>query len=1042
MTQIKRVSIITLMLSFVLITSSCDINKKINVDENTINENLSNENSTTIYGDELHKLEGSIKTLSKYQLPNTGEEFSGFKVNAIYDYESRNAKVVIFNHEKSDAKAILISNDDSDKMAAIGFNTLAYDDKGIPHVFEHACLGGSDKYDSAKLFDEAVNKTYNTYMNAFTMQHATVYPVSSLSDKQLFELYRFYLSGVFNPNVLSDEKNIEREAYRYTLYDKVDDIKLNGIVYSEMSGIEGSILSASYNNSLKTMFNDSFMGANTGGNTDEIPNIKIEDLKEFHEKYYHPSNMILMLYGDIDYKKYLDYIDKEYLNKYERKDILKDDPNYNKNENFIEKQFDFAVTNDANVDGQTIINYNVICEGMSQYESGIFTLILEALRSSDGKLNSLVKEKIPNADFVVLDLLYLPTPCFTIQFSNVNQNDKILIKEIVKESFKDLIDNGIKVDILDGIMNHTMLSLEAEKDSHGFSDFVATFFARAFSDKGNDILGYLKYYKSLNEIEDSYKKGEVQKLINKYLNNDNNSSMTITVPKAGLLEEKTKSLNEKLKSMKDKMSDDEINDLIAKTKKFDDWVYEESEKSIIGSLRVSSVSELEEYRASCSAYEETSEGIHFIRSNIENIKYHKFDLLFDISNLNVDDAMKLKFISLLLGELPTTNYANQKLKSEIYNNTHNYSSGIYVCEYYDGGYKPYFLYSITALDKCIDKNFELLDEVMYETKFDDLDLIRSTASKEYNDYRINANNNPISVAISEVDVKTNIDKTYSHRIGNIYYMNFLKAIIEMDDDTLIDYMKDCRSLLESVYNKNGLVCKIIGNFDTIKNIKNQISDLAAGFNRNKNKVASVSDISNDIKKSTAVVTSGLVQYNVAATSLKSNSIEYTSKYDVLTNIINDKILYPEFRVKNSVYGAYSSVDRNRMIVYTYRDPKLKQTYDILYDLPNLIKSLNISDDEIEDYKLNSYSKFSYPLTKFEAAEIAVNETFTKVSEKRAARYVRYQKEIKDFDKDDIYKLSKLYDNLVLDKIFVTAGSKEEIENNKNMFEEIIYDYIK
>ena len=152
-----------------LIKSTDSVINKQNIIDAVKNQNEIKKSDVEL-GDKVVGITGDVFTLSHYKLPKVGDTLYGFKVNTIYEYEARNAKLVIFEHEKSGAKLMLISNDDEDKSAAIGFNTLTYDDKGIPHVFEHACLGGSEKYPNANLFDEASNKTYNTYM-IYTQYH-------------------------------------------------------------------------------------------------------------------------------------------------------------------------------------------------------------------------------------------------------------------------------------------------------------------------------------------------------------------------------------------------------------------------------------------------------------------------------------------------------------------------------------------------------------------------------------------------------------------------------------------------------------------------------------------------------------------------------------------------------------------------------------------------------------------------------------------------------------------------------------------------------
>lgn len=1013
---------------------------KSTIDKNDISAD--NQDAPKEIGDKLVELTGDVITLSHYKLPQVGENLYGFKVNAIYDYEARNAKLVIFEHEKSGAKLVLISNDDDDKSAAFGFNTLTYDNKGIPHVFEHACLGGSEKYSNANLFMEATSKTYNTFMNALTMQNATVYPFSSLSDVQLFELYKFYMDGVLNPNVLRDEKNLEREAYRYVLNDKANDISLSGVVYSEMSGVEGNIDSISYRNSLNTMFNESYMGVNTGGKTSDIPNIKLEDLTSFHEKYYKPSNMIITLYGDIDYEKYLKFSDEEYLNKYDKETIVKDDPNYKEQQGFEMKYYDFPVSEDANTDGETIIYYNVVCDKMTPYESGLFELVLDALNNSDGPIKKRLLERYPDVEFNVSSGLIYPKPFFTISFSNVNKEYAEDLKTIVEESFEEILKDGINEDVLESVLNYIEYAKETSKDSHGFAGSCEIEYLRMFAGNDTKIIGLLEHEKAINELEVAYKRGLVKELMEKYISNNDHSSMSITSPKRGMLEEKSNKLKEDLTKMKEGLTDEEIKELINKNKEYDEWATYEAGHSQIEMLRKATLSDLDEYRAKCYAYEETTEGVHFIRSEIEDIKYNQVSLLFDMSGFNMEEAMKIKLLSALLLELPTENYQGQKLKSAFNRYMVDYSAGINVNRYYEGGYKPYFSFSATSLDKNLDKTFEILNELMHKTKFEDVDILKSIVSSRLNVIKNYASTMPTYLAEDYIDTKTSDSAIYNHYITGINYMNYLKKVNAMSDDELRELLQELEQLYNDIYNSNGLVCQIIGNFTTIKKIKEKVILMAQDY-KNTNIISRI-DISteSEIKNKTAIVSDGTVQYNYIATPVLKDGIEYTAKYAVLANVIDSEVLYPEFRVKRSAYGSYASLWRLNSYIYTYRDPNLKESYEVFNHLPELMAKVKLTDEELDDFKLNAYAQFSYPLTKFQSSTIAINEVFSKVYEKRPDRYVRYMKEIKEMTKEDVHDLSAILDKMVKDGIYVTVGGKEQIEANADMFDEIIYDFVK
>lgn len=51
---------------------------------------------------------------------------------------------------------------------AIVFKTLPFNNKGLPHILEHTVFCGSEKYPVRDPFFNMLNRSLNTYMNAWT----------------------------------------------------------------------------------------------------------------------------------------------------------------------------------------------------------------------------------------------------------------------------------------------------------------------------------------------------------------------------------------------------------------------------------------------------------------------------------------------------------------------------------------------------------------------------------------------------------------------------------------------------------------------------------------------------------------------------------------------------------------------------------------------------------------------------------------------------------------------------------------------------------
>ena len=108
----------------------------------------------------------AVHAESDPSLPKVGDVVHGFEVKEIRPFQMIGAELVLFEHQRTGAKLLWIANEDTNRAFQLTFPTRPYDDTGLPHVFEHATLFGSEKYPSTALFFNIGYQTYNTYLNA------------------------------------------------------------------------------------------------------------------------------------------------------------------------------------------------------------------------------------------------------------------------------------------------------------------------------------------------------------------------------------------------------------------------------------------------------------------------------------------------------------------------------------------------------------------------------------------------------------------------------------------------------------------------------------------------------------------------------------------------------------------------------------------------------------------------------------------------------------------------------------------------------------
>ena len=249
------------------------------------------------------------------------EDLSSYEVIEKRRIEDLNSESYLLRHKKSGARVALLSNDDENKVFSIGFRTPPKNSTGVAHIIEHTVLCGSEEFPVKDPFVELVKGSLNTFLNAMTYPDKTVYPIASCNDADFQNLMHVYLDAVFYPNIYSTDKIFKQEGWHYEMEDENSDLTINGVVYNEMKGAFSSaddMLSREIQNSL---YPDTTYGIESGGDPDVIPELTYEEYLDFHRKYYHPSNSYIYMFGNMDMAEKLDYIDKNYLSKFDRIEV-------------------------------------------------------------------------------------------------------------------------------------------------------------------------------------------------------------------------------------------------------------------------------------------------------------------------------------------------------------------------------------------------------------------------------------------------------------------------------------------------------------------------------------------------------------------------------------------------------------------------------------------------------------------------------------------------------------------------------------------------
>ena len=229
-----------------------------------------------------------------------GQSHHGFIVTRVTPLPAIRATAIEARHERTGARLVHLFTNDTENLGAIAFRTPPPDDSGVPHILEHSVLCGSRKFPVKDPFLEMIKRSMATFINAMTYSDKTVYPVASNVRQDFLNLLDVYVDAVFFPNIGPD--TLKQEGHHVEPADpehpESSPLTIKGIVYNEMKGAYSELDALIERTSNHKLFPDSPYGRDSGGDPAAIPALTYEQFREFHRRYYHPSNSYILLYGN------------------------------------------------------------------------------------------------------------------------------------------------------------------------------------------------------------------------------------------------------------------------------------------------------------------------------------------------------------------------------------------------------------------------------------------------------------------------------------------------------------------------------------------------------------------------------------------------------------------------------------------------------------------------------------------------------------------------------------------------------------------------
>lgn len=251
-----------------------------------------------------------------------GQNLGGFSIEKIDALPVINATMVRLVHRATGARFMHLERDDDNHLFAVGFRTPPEDSTGIAHILEHTALCGSQRFPVRDPFFTMLKRSLNSFMNALTASDWTLYPFSSTNHKDFHNLLEIYLDAAFFPRLT--ERDFSQEGHRLEFAEADNPqspLEYKGVVYNEMKGAMSDPSSLLSRRVEKYLYPTTTYHYNSGGEPDEIPELTWQQLRDFHARYYHPSNAWFFTAGNLELSAVLERVEERVLCRFERLDL-------------------------------------------------------------------------------------------------------------------------------------------------------------------------------------------------------------------------------------------------------------------------------------------------------------------------------------------------------------------------------------------------------------------------------------------------------------------------------------------------------------------------------------------------------------------------------------------------------------------------------------------------------------------------------------------------------------------------------------------------
>jgi len=911
------------------------------------------------------------------RLISVGQTYLHFKLTKALEIPELQCFLRELIHEPSGARVMHLSNQDPENLFCLSFQTLPTTSNGVAHILEHTVLCGSRKFPVKDPFFAMSRRSLNTFMNALTGSDFTCYPAASQVQKDFYNLLDVYLDAVFHPNL--NELSFLQEGHRLEFSvpdDPSSPLERKGIVYNEMKGALSSASSRLSEAINETLFPDVMYGINSGGDPKEISKLTYDELKEFHETYYHPSRCLFFFYGNMSLEGHLEFINEQTLSKTQRIAPLPAIPLQPRFKTPVYRDYFYPIQRDEETTEKSMIAFAwLTCHILEQQTAlalGILQIVLLDTDASPLKM-ALMKTGLCKqvSAFIEVEINEIP---LGITLKGCRPEHAATLEKVLMETLETIATDGIPINLVENAIHQ--LEFHGSEITGDHSPFGLSLFMRS---------GLLKQHGAspelglmMHSLFDCIRRKTVEDpfffshLIRKYMIDNTHFTRIVMLPDNLLAEKEANEEKEQLEQLKADLSSTQIQAIVDKAEELAEFqkTQEEDDIDILPTVSITDVP------VASKNYQLNEEKV-----NLLTVFHHRVftndiiyaDLIFDLPNLTEADMPYLRLMTMVLTQMGCANRSYADNLEYMQANT----GGIYAGISFNLQAANHHLFFPTfhlkgkALHRKAPKLFTLLREFLTSAKLNNLSRLKELIVKHFTVMEGRLNQSALKYAVNLSASGITVPSKLANDLYGLNYFWKIQEIVQNFDKegpVLLSKLLELQSKILHLDHPHLVLSCDNKSYDELKaHHFYDLGDLkASSFERWKGNF-----LLEEVVSQGRLIASPVAFVAKVFPTVSYNHVDAPA-LNIAAFLFDNLTLHKKIREQGGAYGggAVSNALSGNFYFYSYRDPNIVSTLQAFEEaVHNLLKG-DFSDADLEAAKLEMIQNWDSPISPGSEAEVA------------------------------------------------------------------------